>query len=59
MMAKWLVDLVRDAENEELEYTLFRKKLLTDFDGFFINVLDVQFRQLMTDIFLEYIAAVT
>lgn len=52
----WLVELVTNSKDEILEYTLFRKTLVNEFEYFFIEPLDPVLQPIITDIFLDNIA---
>ncbi|HMU46536.1 MAG TPA: hypothetical protein PKC72_09220 [Chitinophagaceae bacterium] len=44
-IAEWVDTLTKEANNQELEYTLFRKSLLNRLDYFFISELDPFFQE--------------
>lgn len=55
---KWLLSFAQMAGNDELEFTFFRKYLITEFEFFFIDPLDEVFRTILRNIFLEYLQTV-
>jgi len=55
----WLLTLVDESEDEYLEYTLFRKTMISKFDVFFIDPLEAELQPIIKGIFLDYIASIT
>lgn len=55
---KWLLALVKESENDSLEYTLFRKILVKKFDYYFIDPLEPELQPIIKGVFLKYIQSI-
>lgn len=55
---KWLLELVDESNDDDMEYTLFRKTIVSKFSRFFIDPLEPELRPIIEGVFLNYIQSV-